>query len=181
MATDLDRTMRYSLTNSRESLLGAGLAVGGDVDEFVMLARRLLGVGGLADRGSEEQRPVTVANEVRLLLRPAFINPFEPVVDCDDCPVWPDRFEECSVGDFLYPGVDRRGAVFGPVWSPSPADHVGPQKLAFLVEEGELCRRCGVVAFEWLIPGVVQQGVGDAQRCHKVVNASVLGKASAHG
>ena len=159
----------------------AANAIGGNDHEAVMLAWTMLGVRVLADRGAQDRRPVFTADQVRLLLRSAFINPFEPVVDRDDCPVWPDRFEERSVGDFLYPGIDRWGTVLGPMRPPSPANHVGPEKLTFLVEEGELSGWRRVVELERLVACIVDQGIGHAQRCDEVVNAAILGKASTHG
>lgn len=47
----------------------------------------------------------------------------------------------------------------------APANHVGVKVLAFLVEDGKLRARCGVVAIEGLTAGVVDQCVGHAQRC----------------
>ncbi|MNI81725.1 hypothetical protein D3C73_1383690 [compost metagenome] len=119
-------------------------------------------------------------DQVRLLLRPAFVHPFKPVVDRDDCPVRPDRAEEWAVGNFLYPGIDWRGAVLGPVRAPSPANHVGVQVFTFLMEDRELSCRRSVVTLERLITRVVDQRVGHAQRRHEVVDAIILGKSSAH-
>jgi len=113
-------------------------AVGGDDHETVMLARRVLGIGILAYGSAQDRRPVLPANQVGLLLWSAFIHPLEPVVDGDDCSVRPDRAEKWAVGDFLHPGVDRRRPVLRPVWPPSPAHHVGMQRIFFLVEESKL-------------------------------------------
>ena len=60
-------------------------AVGGDDNETIMLAGLMLADGILTDRSTEDRRPVTVANQVGLFLRTAFVNPLKPVVDRDDC------------------------------------------------------------------------------------------------
>jgi hypothetical protein len=78
------------------------------------------------------------------------------------------------MGYFLNSRIDRCDAIFGPVWAPAPANHVGPQKLTLLVKEGKLRGRRGVVVLERLIAGIVDQCVGDAERRDEVVNAPVL-------
>lgn len=113
-------------------------AIGSDDHKSVVLARFVLLVRVLADCGAKDWGLVAVPDQVGLLFRPAFVYPFEPVVDRDDCPMRPNRAEERSVGDFLHAGVNWRGAVFRPMRAPSPANHVRVQKLAFLVEEGQL-------------------------------------------
>ncbi|MNL72809.1 hypothetical protein D3C87_1981810 [compost metagenome] len=70
--------------------------------------------------------------------------------------MWPNGFEEWPVGDFLHPGVDWCSAVLGPVGTPAPTDHVGPQIFPFPMEEGELSSRSGVIALERLIAGIVE-------------------------
>jgi hypothetical protein len=139
------------------------------------------GTGVLADRGAEDRRPVTVTDQVRLLLRSAFVDPFKPVVNGDDRPARPDRFEERTMGHLLDPGVDRRGAVLGPVRTPAPAHQIGAQKLAFLVKKGELSGRRGVITRQRLVADIVDQGVWNGERRDEIVNAPILGKASAHG
>jgi hypothetical protein len=83
-------------------------AVGGDDDETVMLSWFMFADRVLANCSAEDWRPVTMANQVGLFFRAAFVNPFKPIVDCDDRPMGPDGFKEGSVGDLLNPGVDRR-------------------------------------------------------------------------
>ena len=78
------------------------------------------------------------------------------------------------MGDFLYPDVDRCGAVLRPVWTLSPADHIGVQVLTLLMENRQLGARSRVVALERLVVGVIDQRVGHAQRRYKVVDAVVL-------
>lgn len=117
----------------------AAFTVGGNDHEAVIFTRPKLGAWVLADRGAQDWRPVFSADQVGLFLRATFIGPFEPVVDRDGCPVWPDRSEERSVSDFLYLGIDRRGAVLGPMRPPAPAHHVGMQITALLVEEARRC------------------------------------------
>jgi hypothetical protein len=53
-------------------------AIGGDDNKAVMLARRMLCVWILANRGTQDRRPVSTADQVGLFLRPAFIDPFKP-------------------------------------------------------------------------------------------------------
>lgn len=69
-------------------------AVGGDDDKTVMLAWLLFADRILANRRTEDWRPVSVADQVGLLFGAAFINPLKPVVDRDDGPVRPDGFEK---------------------------------------------------------------------------------------
>jgi hypothetical protein len=141
----------------------------------------MLGVGVLTDRGAEDWSAILPADQVGLLLRATFINPFKPVVDRDDRPVRPYRSEERMAGNSVYPGVDQRGMIHYTVRPPSPAHHIGSQKLTFLVKEGELSGRRGVVELERLVACIVDQCIGNAERRDKVMNASVLGKTSAHG
>jgi len=107
----------------------------------------------MANSGTKDRRTVPVPDQIGLLLRPAFVDQLEPVVDRDDRPVRPDRAEEWAVGDFLDPGDDRCSMVFCPMRAPPPADHVGVKEVAFLMEEGELGGWCGVVPLETLFLG----------------------------
>lgn len=155
-------------------------AVGGDNHEAVMLAWLMLLIRVLADGGAQYRRLIPAPDQVGLLLRSTFVDPLKPIVDRDYCAVWPDCVKEWAVGDFLHSGIDRRRVIPGPVRAPPPADHVGVQELAFLVEKGELSGRRGVVPLKGLLTGRIDQGVLHAQRRHEVVNAAVLGKSSAH-
>ena len=158
----------------------ASSTVSGDDHKAVVFARWMLCIRILPNRGAEDRRPGSSTNQVGLLLGSPFIHPFRPVVDCNYRPVRPDRAEEVAMGDFLYPGVDRCGAVLRPVWTPSPADHVGVQVLTLLMENRQLGARSCVVALEGLVAGVIDQCVGHAQRRYKVVNAVVLWKSPAY-
>ena len=124
-------------------------AVGGDDDEAVVFARPVLGAGVLADRGAEDRRSVSVTDQVGLLLRTAFIDPFKPVIDRCDCPTRPDRPEERAVGNFLDAGIDRRGAVLGPVRPPSPAHRISEQQFSLYMEQCDLGGGGDVVSFQW--------------------------------
>lgn len=63
-------------------------------------------------------------DEVGLLIGGALIAPFESTIDGADSPMRPDLAEERPVSHFLDPGIDRRGAVGGPVRSPPPGHGV---------------------------------------------------------
>ncbi|MNP80499.1 hypothetical protein D3C76_1786170 [compost metagenome] len=54
------------------------------------------------------------------------------------------------------------------------------QVFPFLVKDGELGGRGGVVSLERPVTGAVDQRVGHAERRDEVVDAIVLGKSSAH-
>ncbi|MNN73023.1 hypothetical protein D3C81_1891080 [compost metagenome] len=95
---------------------------------LVWLFAGLAGVGAeLANAGAQGRVAIPASDQVGLLFRPTLINPFEPVVDRYNGPVRPDRAEERAVGHLLDPGIDRRGAVLGPVWPPPPAHQVSMQ------------------------------------------------------
>ena len=96
-----------------------------DEHEAIMLVRFMLGAGVLADRGAEDWGAILPSDEVGLLLRSTFSNPFKPVVDRDNRPVWPDRSEVWITADSLYPG-NGGGAVLGSVRPPPPAHRIGP-------------------------------------------------------
>lgn len=113
-------------------------------------------------------------DQIRLLLRFAFVYPLKLVVDGRDCAVWPDRPEEWSVRDFLSSGIDWRSSILRPVRAPSPAHSVGVQGVALEVEQGDLSRRRDVVALERQIADGVGQGIRHAQRCNEVVDTPVL-------
>ena len=105
--------------------------VRGDDHETILFAWLLPGGRVLTNGCARDWRSILSADEVGLFLRAASINPLEPVVDCDDCPVWPGISEERTVRDFLYPDVDRRRSILRLMRPPSPAHHV------LEVEEGK--------------------------------------------
>ena len=124
-------------------------AVGGDDHEAVMLTCAFVSVGQLADSCAVDRRPVAPEDQVGLLLRTAFIDPFKPVIDRCDCPTRPDRPEERAVGNFLDAGIDRRGAVLGPVRPPSPAHRISEQQFSLYMEQCDLGGGGDVVSFQW--------------------------------
>lgn len=92
----------------------------------------------------------------------------------------PDRPKEGTAGHFFDARINGRRAVLGPVRSPSPLDHIGVKVVAFLMEKSELRGRRGVVPFEGLLTGRVDQRMGHAEGRHEIVNAVLLGQSSAH-
>ncbi|MNP49529.1 hypothetical protein D3C76_1437180 [compost metagenome] len=86
----------------------------------------------------------------------------------------PDRPEERAVGHFFYPGVDWQGVVGGPMGSPSPAHAIGVQGFSLEMDQGDLGGRRDVVLRQCIVAQGVDQGVGHAEGCDKVVNAAVL-------
>ncbi|MNZ48682.1 hypothetical protein D3C78_664310 [compost metagenome] len=103
----------------------AARAVGGDDDEPIMLVRLFAGLSSvgaeLANAGAKGRAAITTPDQVGLLFWATLIDPLEPVVDRHNGPVRPDRAEERAVSHLLAPGIDRRGAILGPVRPPTPA------------------------------------------------------------
>ena len=145
-----------------------------------MFTAAFIWIWQLSDRGAKDRRAIAVPDQVGLLLRAAFIDPLEPVIDWAYRAVWPDLAEEGAVGHFFGACIDRCGPFLCPVWSPAPAYGIGMSGLIIDMEEDELHRRCCVVAIKRLIADRVDQGAGHAQYRHKVVNAAVLAQASSH-
>lgn len=55
-------------------------AVSGDDDEAIMLTGLMLEIWVLADRCAQYRRPISPADQVGLLLQPAFVDPFKPLL-----------------------------------------------------------------------------------------------------
>ncbi len=155
-------------------------AIGRDDDKAVVIPEGCTAHRELPDCRTVDRPLVTSANQPGLPRAVPGIDPFEPVVDRADSAMGPDRSKERAVGDFLDPGIDRRRTILRPVRPPAPALRVGVQAIALKMQQRQLGGGRSVVASQWLIANVVDQGIGNAQHRHEVVNAPVLRQASAH-
>jgi len=79
----------------------AAVAVGGDDHETFVLAEFVIHQRELTDAGAERGLPVSSANEVGLLSRPAFIHPFIPAINGAERPVRPGRAKERTMATTL--------------------------------------------------------------------------------
>src|SRR5688572_20032275 len=102
-------------------------SIGGDDHETVVIPSRRCGCRKLSDGSAENRFVIRATNQPRLSCFIFAVDPFKPVVHGHNQAMSPDRPEERTMGDFLYPGIDRWWAILGPVRAPAPAQIVGMQ------------------------------------------------------
>lgn len=86
----------------------AALAVGGNEDKTIVLARLTADGWAQAESCAENRRIVSTADQVELLLRSDLIDLLKPVVDRHYGAVRPDGPVKGAAGDFLAPGIGWR-------------------------------------------------------------------------